>query len=363
MEEKKILFKETDLLDILSRVIKKWKFIFIVTLCFIVLGLIVVFSSVKSYTSEMVVAPETSSSSNVSSSINSLASMMGVNIGMNENEAIYPLLYPDIISSLPFLTSLFDVEVSNLDSTVDTTYYAYIEHFREETWLDDFKKIPSKTIAWVKNLFSSSQEELDVNDFNPYMLSKTQMIMVENLKSNIGVFVDKKTDVITLSFTDRDPRVAAIMADTIMNRLQQEITAYRTKKANDDCVYIEQMYLESKDSLEASQKRYTDFITRNRNVVNEYVLVEKERLAADKDLKTTLYTQWAQQLLLAKAKVQERTPVFVTLKPAAIPAIASSMGRSTMLMLFALFGGFFAIIYVLLKDSLINILKKMFTFK
>ena len=278
--------------------------------------------------------------------------MVGLDLSMGEgSDALYPLLYPDIVGSLPFLTSLFDVRVRNFDESVDTTYYTYLKKYQERTWLDAVKNAPKKVVGWVRSLAASSGPVVASNGmFNPYMLSKEEAVMVERLRGAITIFVDKKTNVISISFTDRDPRVAAMMADTITYRLQQRITEYRTKKANNDCNYIESLYWEAKDSLEVAQKRYADFVDSNRNVTKEIVLIEKERLMADKELKTTLFSQWAQQLQLAKAKVQENTPVFVTLKPAAISIMASSMGRAMMLALFMFLGFTFSIAYILLKE-------------
>ena len=359
MEVKRKLIKEADLLKMIGQIMDKWKFIFVVAMCFSLFGLLIAVSTVKEYTAEIVVAPETSGPSGVSG-LGALASMAGFNLSMGESgDAIYPLLYPDVISSLPFLTSLFDVRVANIDGTVDTTYYAYLKHYRKKTWIDDVKLFPIKAKNWLIGFFSSSPEGPESAVLDPYLLTKRQMNLVENLNSAIGIFVDKKTDVITLSFVDRDPRVAAAMVDTIMNRLQQEITQYRTKKAIDDCLYIERMYLEAKDSLDVSQQRYADFVSCNRNVINEYVIIEKERLVADKDLKTALHTQWAQQLQLARAKVQEKTPVFVTLKPAAVPAIPSSMGKMMKIMLYGFFGVVFAVAYVLLKAPIRSAWRKI----
>lgn len=360
METKKTLLKEADLLKMVGRIVERWKFVLVVTLCFAVFGVIIALGTVKEYTAEVVVAPETSGSSFSGSGLNSLASMVGVDFGSTTGgDAIYPMLYPDIVNSLPFLTSLFDVRVENMDGTCDTTYYAYYTHYRTRTWLDNIKSLPGKAKSLAFGLFSSSPAVPLVPDFDPYNLSKQQMKLVKNLNSAIDIFVDKKTDVITLSFTERDSRVAAAMADTIMNRLQQEVTQYRTKKAMDDCRYIEKMYLESKDSLDVAQQRYADFVSSNRNVVNEYVIIEKEKLEADKELKTALHTQWAQQLMLARAKVQENTPVFVTLKPASIPAEASSMGRMVKTMLFAFMGALLAILYILMKDSVLSAWRKI----
>lgn len=360
MEEKKALLKETDLLKAVGKVLSRWKFVAKMTVCFAVLGVIIAVSTVKNYTSEVMVAPEVSPTSFSSSGLGSLASMVGIGLGTGGgDDALYPLLYPDIVRSLPFAVSLFQVNVKTLDESVDTTFYSYYKTFQKRTWLDAVKKAPKKAMGWVRELFSSKDNRVANAGFNPYNLSEQQTIMVDMLNDAIGIFVDKKTNVITISFTDRDPRVAAIMAETIMERLQKEITGYRTKKSVDDCNYIEKMYLEAKDSLEVAQGRYASFLDCNRNVTNEHVLVEKERLESDKNLKATLYTQWAQQLQLARAKVQEKTPVFVTLKPAVIPARASSMGRAVMVVLYAFAGFAIAVAYVFLKGKISSAWRKI----
>ena len=253
------------------------------------------------------------------------------------------------------------MNVQTVDGSVDTTYVYYIRALRKKTWLDKVKGFPGKMKTKVTDLFK--EKEIVVGNpsvFDPYRLSEKQMMLVEALNGSIGVMVDKKTEVITLSFTDRDPLVAAMMVDTIKARLQERITEYRTKKAILDCEYMERLYLDSKAEYEKAQELYAEYVDRNRNVTQERFLVEKERLAADRDFKNSLYMQWAQQLQLAKAKVQEQTPAFTTLKPAAVPALPSSMSRFVMLAMFTLFGCSLAVAYVLLKDYVVDIWHKLF---
>lgn len=358
---KKPLLKEADLLQLVSKVLSKWKFIFKVTICFMFLGLVMALTMIKEYTSEIMVAPESSSSSMMGGGLGSLASMVGFDLGsMGGDDAIYPLLYPDIIQSLPFLSSLFDVNVKSQDGEIDTTYFYYVDKLQKKNWVGYIKTAPKKAIKSMKQLFSSDKSGGNPAEFDPYNLSKKQMVMIDDLNSVISIFVDKKTNVITLSFTDQDPLIAATMVDTIMCRLQNQITAYRTKKVVDDCAYIEKLYLKSKAEYEKAQEAYASYVDRNRNVTQERFLIEKERLEADKDLKNTLYTQWTQQLMLAQAKVQEYTPVFVTLKPASVPALPSSMSRSMVLVLYTFLGGVLAIAYVLLKEPITDICKKIF---
>ena len=367
MEElntKKPLLKEADLLQLVSEVLSKWKFIFKVTVCFMGFGLIMAITMIKEYTSQIMVAPESSSSSMMSGGLGSLASMVGFDLGsMGGDDAIYPLLYPDIVQSLPFLSSLFDVNVQSLDGTIDTTYYHYVDKLKKKNWVGYVKSVPKKAIKGVMKLFSPKKATGNPAVFDPYNLSEKQMQMIENLNGQISIFVDKKTNVITLSFTDQDPLIAATMVDTIMCRLQNQITAYRTKKVVNDCEYIEKLYLKSKDEYEKAQEAYASYVDRNRNVTQERFLIERERLEADKDMKNALYTQWAQQLMLAQAKVQEYTPVFVTLKPVAVPALPSSMRRSMVLILYTFIGGVLAVAYVLLKEPTVNMYKKLFSSK
>lgn len=59
-----------------------------------------------------------------------------------------PELYPDLIESNDFLTSLFDVKVKSLDGTINTTYYDYLATKQKYPWW-------TKTIKSIKILFTT----------------------------------------------------------------------------------------------------------------------------------------------------------------------------------------------------------------
>ena len=85
-----------------------------------VVGAVVAFSIPKTYKTKVVLAPEISNSSSMSESLSDIASMVGVNLGKGGSsvDAIYPEIYPQIINSTPFLTSMFNVKVTSLDGEV-----------------------------------------------------------------------------------------------------------------------------------------------------------------------------------------------------------------------------------------------------
>jgi len=358
-KEKKPIVREQDILELFALILKRKKFIIVFTLFAFIIGMLLAITSVKEYSVEIVVSPESSESSSLSGNLNSLASMVGLDFN-SSSDAIYPLIYPDIVNSLPFLTSLMDVRVTSSVGMIDTTYSYYQARLQKRYWFGKVIGAPKKAVKKLMGLFKKENTfKGDPFVFDPYRLSESQLAQIEVLKNKINVFVDKKTDVITLSFRDPDPEIAAIMAQNVESELENRVIDYRTRKAQKDCQYMEKLYLESKEEYEKAQAEYADFVDHNRNVNLERVLIEKERLEDDKNLKNTLYSQWAQQLLLSQAKLQHNTPVFTTIKPAAIPAKPSSVRRLILLFFYTALGFCFAVGWVLLKEPVRNLVMKL----
>ena len=104
MEEKKYVepqfaeeeYDEIDIMELLRKLLKEWKLVLKWCGIAAVAGLVIGFSIPKEYTVSSKMAPETVAKS--SSSLGSLASLAGINLGtMSTSDAVYPDLYPDII--------------------------------------------------------------------------------------------------------------------------------------------------------------------------------------------------------------------------------------------------------------------------
>ncbi|MBR6370821.1 MAG: hypothetical protein IKS24_07050 [Bacteroidaceae bacterium] len=359
--EKKPIVKEQDIIELFSRILKRKKFILIITAVSFVVGSILAFTSVKQYTAEVMVSPESAESTALSGNINSLASMVGLDFSTS-SEAIYPLLYPDIINSLPFLTSLIEkrVSVTTKDGIIDTTYAYYQAKIQRRYWFTTVIKTPKRLVKKaVQSLIGKKIVTGSPDIFDPYRLSEQQIQQIESLKNKISVFVDKKTEVITLSFKDSDPEVAALMVHYIESELETKVVDYRTRKAQKDCEYMYKLYEESKKEYEKAQAEYADFVDHNRNITLERVQIERQRLEDEKDLKNTLYSQWAQQLLLSQAKLQLNTPVFTIIKPAAVPPLPSSIRRLFLLAIYTVLGFLVSVGWVLLKEPITAVFRKL----
>ena len=129
----------------------------------------------------------------------------------------------------------------------------------------------------------------------------------------------------------QDPLISATVADTVMRNLQTYVTDYRTNKARNDLKFTQQLYDEAQHDYYAAQQRYARYMDANQNVVRRAVRTEQERLQNEMTLAYNIYNQMAQQLQVAKAKVQESTPVYAVVQPASVPLEAAKPSKTMVL--------------------------------
>lgn len=318
---------EIDILELVSRLWIQRRTLIKWSICGAVIGLIIAFSIPREYVASVELAPEMNDQKS-SSGLSSLASMAGINMSSsNLADAVYPMLYPDVINSVPFMTSLFNVEVrtSKKDGKTMT-----VEQFMEENrspWWSYILGLPGKAIG----LLHSSDEEDENHQLDVFQLTNKEDLMVQALSARITTSVDTKTWVTTVAVKMQDPLVSAMLADTVVSRLQEYITAYRTDKARQDLLYAEKLNKEARENYYAAQQIYADYLDRNQGIAFRSAETIKERLANEASLAFNLYNQTAQQVQKAQAKVQETTPVYAVIKPATVPVKPSAPRKAMIL--------------------------------
>lgn len=320
--------EEIDLLELALKVWGERKFILKACGYAVLIGLVIVFSIPREYTAEAMIAPELSDNKGTGG-LSSLAAMSGLNLNATSGaDAIYPDLYPDIVSSTPFITGLFNVQVKDLDEEVDTTLYCYLNEHQRMPWWSLITSAPFKAVGWAISLFTDEEED---GIFDPFHLTKEEADIAKELSERINVSVDKKTGVTTLSVTMQDARISACLTDTVVRRLQDYITEYRTTKARQDFLFQEKLFERKKKEYEKAQENYAKFADANKNIILLSYRAEQERLENEMRLAYQVYTSVAQQLQMAEAKVQEITPVYTIIEPSTIPIKPSKPRKALML--------------------------------
>ncbi len=350
--------QEIDLLELAQKVWAERKFIFKACGYAVLLGLVIAFSIPKEYTATATIAPEVSDGKS-GGGLSSLAAMAGISMNTSTGaDAIYPDLYPDIVSSTPFITGLFDVPVQDLKEKIDTTLYCYLDEYQRVPWWSLIISAPFKAVGWTISLFQDEKTEEGNGKLDPFHLTKDESIIVSNLSKRISVSVDKKTGLTTITVTMQDARIAACLTDTVMNRLQEYITEYRTNKAKKDFQFQQGLFERKKKEYEEAQDEYAKFADANKNIILLSYRAEQERLENEMRLAYNVYTSVAQQLQMAEAKVQEITPVYTVVEPATIPIKASKPNKPIILLGIVFLTGVGCVGWILFGRGLVEGLKK-----
>ncbi len=320
---------EIDWMDILRRIIAIRKTLYKAAGIGLIVGIIIALSIPRQYTVSVTLSPEMGSDAKGGGLASMAASFLGASAMSNTPDALNAALSSEIVSSTPFLLELFDTRVQTLKGDMDTTLVAYLDEQRS-SWLGTVFAAPGMAIDAIKKLIS--EEPDTATTLNPFQLTKEENKKIESLRKNILADIDKKTGITTLSVTLQDPKVTAIVADSLVAKLQQYIINYRIAKAKEDCAYLEELYRERQREYYEAQQRYARYVDANKSLVLQSVRTEQERLQNDMNLAYQVYSQVAQQLQVARAKIQEEKPVFAVVEPATVPLQPSGTSRKVIVL-------------------------------
>lgn len=335
-----------DLTIIVPLLLKKWKLYALCFICTIVFSLVFVFTIPRYYICQVMLAPEASGNSGM----NSILSSFGLGEAQATDDAISPNLYPDLMESKDFIVSMFPVEITTMDGELTTTYYDYLRHYNKEAW---YMRLIGKLMKMLKPKRQEvSVKEMKGRTFSPaFLLSEDQYNIADAISNKIRCDYDRKTGVVSVTVKDLDPLVCALIADTVSSKLQDFILDYRTKKARNDLEYTQLIYTQTKAEYEESNEQYVAAIDANWDLVNETAKARLEALSNDKTLKYQTFSASAQKLEVAKAKLQEATPVITVLQGASVPQKPDGPKRVFITLALMFVTCFVCSVYIIVKNQ------------
>ncbi len=346
-----------DWMAILRNLLRRWKFIVLVTFLFSVLGVVAALTAHRKYQVTVTLAPEMQN--RASGTMSALASMLGGGATLNSSpDALNITLFPQISSSTPFLCSLFEVPVTPyvpqqqlVAGAVPETTTVFAHVLGRDRVLSE-KKARKRAEADAKYLFDDSV-------INPEQMTPRQGRAVEILRASINTSVDNKTGVTTIVVTSDDRMIAKQLADTVTQRLQDFVIDYRTKKATADYNYYVELADEAHAKLVKAQAAYAARVDYDRSVILQSVNSERQRLEDEANLANQIYSQIAQQRELAKGKIQEMKPVYAVVQPATVP-IRSATSRAKICIIWFFVGFLLSCAWVAFGDMVIQFFKDLF---
>lgn len=302
---------------------KKWLFVKVWIVTFVV-ACAYILPQPRVYMTSLTLAPEMGGQT-AGGTLSSLASSFGFDIGgVQSEDAFYPELYPDLMSTNEFLVDLLSVRVKT-EEGVDTTYLCHLTKYKKHNPYGAPYRWCKKQIMTM--LGDAPKAIAQDKALDPRHLSVEEDGLVQALRDMVLCDVDVKTSVITITVKDQDPLVCVTIADSARARLQEFITAYRTNKVRTDMEYYKQLTDSAEQEYKKSVQAYSDYCDRHQNVILQVYASERDELENAMSTKLTTYNAMQAQYQAAKAKVQEKTPAFTLLQSAAVPVKAASPKR------------------------------------
>ena len=115
----------------------------------------------------------------------------------------------------------------------------------------------------------------------------------KELTSDTDIGIDRKSGILTIQVTDNDPKRACAMAQEYVTQLNNVVTLLNTSSAHRERIFLEERLSEVKQELEASEKEFSQFASKNgaidikeqgKAMVEAAALLEGQLIAARTEL-------------------------------------------------------------------------------
>ena len=336
---------------------------------FLLLGLVIALFSPVEYTSEALLMPEMKDSKGSAGDLlESYGGMLGLgdlgSMSLSKEGTIAPEVYPKIMKSLSFQHKLLQQEIyfSELDTTVSGyTYFNDIRDWSAFEFLIEYTiKLPEKfgSPPKAKKLPDWLRKHFDEDAV--VELSKDELEVISNMKERVMIELNSQTGVLTVSATMPDAIAAAQVNQKVINMLKKFIKAYSTQKAKEDLAFAKRQHQQARKQLKQAQNDLANFLDQNVNLATAKSKAKEQRLQAEFDLAYNMYNSVSQQLMEAKMKVQEQTPVFKPLQAVNVPIEKSEPQRILIILLSFFIGLIASFLFIAGRDVYYKVSQKMY---
>ena len=331
-------FEDEEGIDIMALVKQLWdgrKTVIIWTCAFIVLGFVAALTMKRTYTVSAVMVPQVGSKS--SSSLSSLASLAGFDLSsMSSSSELSPLLYPQIVNSVPFRKELMYTPLHYSKADTAVSMFTYAKEYEKPGVFGTIKKYTIGLPGVILKAIRGEKPDVvvpgsDTDTEKPLVLTKDEVKIMKLVGQSVSLSVDKKDGYVTLSVTGSEPIQAAELAMKAQQLLQEEITRFRIEKSESELEYVQARYDEVKKEAEYYQEQVAKITDRTKQVTSTQDRIELERLTSKYTIANSLYSELSKQLEQIKLQVKKDTPVFTVIQPVTVPSQPSNSRAKTLI--------------------------------
>ena len=288
---------------------------------------------------------------------------MGVNLGtaMMTEGTLSPVMYPEIIKSVPFTREIMKTEVivEKSNGQPITLYDYYTDkQYRDFNLLGAIKKytigLPGVLIGAIRGDKEPEIVESSlIGDSNTvFKLTEEEKRVYDAIQGAVQINPNSKDGYVTIGYVFPEAKVAAQVTDKIYRTLEEYVSQFKSEKLNDNLEFVEISYETARTDFLNAQDRLTAFQDANRGLTTASARSMETRLRNEYDIAFTLYRELATQREQAKIAVKENQTILTLVNPPVVPHEKSAPRRSIIIIGFLFLGVVVAVGWVLAAPSL-----------
>jgi uncharacterized protein involved in exopolysaccharide biosynthesis len=145
---------------------------------------------------------------------------------------------------------------------------------------------------------------------------------IEIVRRRLTFEADKKTGVVSISYLDTDPKVAALVTNQVVDALDHFDLQTATSRAGERRQFIEQRMNQSARTLAEAEGRLEQFRQENLRIGNAPgLLLDQARLQREVEIEQQIYLTLRKEYELARIDEQRSVPVVSVLDRAVAPVV------------------------------------------
>ncbi len=352
---------EIDLIELLKILWNSKRLIVKITFFFAVLGIASSLMSPIVYTASSTFIPQSSQAGSGASSLNGVASLVGINLGGAMSAAeIPPSIYPQILSSVPYKRALLEISLKPSEEGSSILLKDYL--LNESSSPDVFGLIKKYTIMLPFTVLAAirgDKEAVSSGSSSEMSVSADEDDLFRALEAILSLSVNAKDGFVSLSAEMGDPIICALVAKEAQKILQKSVINYKIKSASEILVFNQKQLNLKKVEFDSLQNILALFKDSNLNIIDSRFENRLIGLEAEFSLVSSVYQELAKQLEQSKLQVSKDTPIFSVIKPVTIPNTRSAPKRTQMVLVYLFIGFILGCGSVLIKEPVKNILEEI----
>lgn len=352
-----------DEIDLLALVKTMWngrRTIILSVISGAIIGVAVALLSAKEYTASTVMVPQMGDSQSKMGGLGGLAALAGISLDINPGAELSPMVYPQIISSIPFQLEMMNTPLNFQEHSQPITLFEFYTKYSKSSALGSIKKytigLPGVLISAIKG--KTKELSLPGDSTKPMLLTENQYKVKKALDEIVSLDVNAKEGYLTLSTRMSEALVAAQLAKKAQDLLQNYITEFKIEKAKANLDFIQGRYNETKAEFEKAQVSLALVKDRNKNFTSGLPAIEADRINTRYTISYNVFQELAKQLEQAKIQVKKDTPVFTIVEPVTVPSEKSKPKKAMIVFIWIFLGGILGVGIVFGREFLGDIKSK-----